>query len=113
MLQALRLERDDGQLQRADALDRRRGRARFPDQHDVGPQRQQALQIDAECVADARDGARRVGMIAVFDGRDDAIARAGGERELGEMRSETDDALRGRGGVRRSCAMSDQQKQSG
>ena len=36
-------------------------------------------------------------MIAVFDGRDDAIAGPRRERELGEMRSETDDALRRRG----------------
>ena len=42
-------------------------------------------------------------MIAVFDGRDDALAGARGERELGEMRSETDDALRRRGGVSRPC----------
>ena len=80
----------------------RRGSARFPDQHHIRPQRQQALQIDAECIADARNVARRVRMIAVFDGRDDAIARAGGECELGEMRSETDDALRRRGGVSRA-----------
>ena len=41
------------QLQRTNAFDGRRGSARFPDEHHVGPQRQQSLQIDAECVADA------------------------------------------------------------
>ena len=46
-------------------------------------------------------------MIAVIDGRDDAIARTGGERQLSEMRSETDDAVCGRrlltGGVARTA----------
>jgi hypothetical protein len=36
-------------------------------------------------------------MIAVLDSCDDAIASARGEGELGEMRRETDDALRRRG----------------
>ena len=99
MFEALRLKRNDRQLQRANALDGRRGRAGFPDQHRVGTQRQQPFQVDAECIADAGNAARGIRMIAVLDGRDDAIARAGIEREFGEVRSETDDALRWRGGV--------------
>jgi len=68
-----------------------------PHEHEVGPRGEQALRVEAIDVADARHALRRRRVVAHVDRADEALARAGREHELGQVRRQRDDALR-RGG---------------
>ncbi len=64
----------------------------------------ESLEVDGAAAGDARKAFGRLGIVAVFRHRDDLAACSGGEKKLGDVRREADDALR-RDGERDSLAI--------
>jgi hypothetical protein len=93
--QARRLAHPHGVAQALQPLDVAGLVAGFPGEHEVGLQGDDALEIDARRIADLRQGERGSGIVAEAGGAGEAVARAGGIRDFGEMRSQGDDPAGG------------------
>ncbi len=94
ILDTVRLRQVDRQPQRAQLGDGGGQVAALPADDEVGLERRHGFEIDLRIAADARQRLGGGGPVAVFDGADDALARAGGEQHLGHVRRQADDALR-------------------
>jgi hypothetical protein len=71
--------------------------AAAPDQHEVGFEFGDALEVDGMRIADDGHSSSRVGEVAVADGADECVAAADGKGEFGQVRAEADDTLGRRG----------------
>ena len=88
----MRSDRDDIESQILQSLHDTGRSARLPHQDGIRAQRQQPLEVDAECIADTRQSPGLCRIVAVFDRTYHARPCAGRERKLGEIRSQTHDA---------------------
>ena len=70
-----------------------RGRAGFPDDRDGRRECDDAFVVEAEGIADLRQRARRLRIIAVRADADDLVGRARGEQEFREIRRDAHDPL--------------------
>jgi len=92
---AMRLGEEQRNAQRTQPVDLLLRVTVTPDHHQIGLEGGNALQIERAVIAHVRNVARGWRVVAVSHGADDACAAAGREQQLGRMRRETDDALRG------------------
>ena len=69
--------------------------AALPGENEIRFQREDAFEINARRVPDPRDALCRCGIIAEVGDSDQLFAGASGERDLGQMGRQRDDALRG------------------
>ena len=69
----------------------------FPIDDEIGPHRQQPLDVDGEDIGDPRDVFCTPRIVAEGIDADDPAPRSHGEQQLGDMRAQAHDARRGHG----------------
>ena len=108
VVETARRDADDPDAEALQALGDAGRRAGLPDDGDRRPERDDALVVEPEGVADLRQPRRGLGIIAERAHRHDLVRGAGGEQHLGQVRRDAHDALpcgrrlaRGAGGERK------------
>jgi len=88
----LRFGHEHGNPQLSQALHLSGRAAAAPGNHQLRPQRQDRLEIEATAAANLRYRPRRRGIVAVFGCTDDGITGTDRKQQLGYMRRQADDA---------------------